>query len=144
MAVSKNVRTFAARNQKQSIRPMDNFTIHCTEEQTKKALELGAPIEALYSKADYLQRIPTVSIKGEYVTYDYFIPTAEEMIGWLEEQDNIKSVEVTQSFGWHYRVKRKSNDAENWIRGDCRNRKEATLAAIDAALEYLTNNKIKL
>lgn len=70
-----------------------------------------------------------------------FSPTAEQMIGWLEEQEGIRGVEVTESFGWHYRVKKKHDDVEDWIQGTCHTRPEATLAAIDAALEYLTNNK---
>ena len=82
---------------------MNRYTIYCTEEQTKKALELGAPLNCCYHNDDFQNTIKIGSL--HYVE----IPTAEQMLGWLE--DNYES------------------------------RKEATLAAIDAALEYLINNR---
>lgn len=65
------------------------------------------------------------------------IPTAEQMIGWLEEQgfyfyifkDYCWNGEVQYGNNWYYSI------------DDVNSRKEATIAAIDAALEYLSNNK---
>lgn len=119
---------------------MEQYTIYCTEEQTKKALELGAPIEVSSRLEPVVNRKYFSDLINFTVT---IIPTSEQMIGWLEEQEGISSVEVTESFGWHYRVKKKHDDVEDWIRGTCQTRKETTIAAIDAALEYLSNNKIK-
>lgn len=88
---------------------MSKYTISCTQEQIEKSLKLGAEEEFL---------------------------TAEEMIGWLETQ-GIISIEVEHDFeGWYY---------VDYIPyshiGDFENkydsRKEATISAIDAALEYL-------
>lgn len=102
---------------------MNDYTIYCTEEQTKKALELGAPIKIeCFSTA----------------TEDYWhevIPTTEQMINWLEEQ------------GFYIRLNTNGCNVE--IDFTCIleligiSRKEATLAAIDAALEYLSNQKSK-
>ena len=51
---------------------MEKYTIYCTEAQTKKALELGAPIQTI-KKPQY-----SVGLIAKV--------TAEQMIGWLEEQ----------------------------------------------------------
>lgn len=107
---------------------MEKYTIYCTLEQTKKALELGAPIK--YEHDCY--GVPTSPIT----------PTAEQMIGWLEEQECIKSIDVGKSSVWDASVSG-HNDGDGYIFCDTclYSRKEATLAAIDAALEYLSNNK---
>lgn len=115
---------------------MNRYKIPCTEEQTRKARELGAPIEVKsiedapkewYGKA-YFTGMSTCAK----------IPTAEEMIGWLEhakiEIDITKGIEsyvFNLYFGQEY---------INGLNG-YNTRQEATLAAIDAALEYLTNKK---
>lgn len=114
---------------------MYQYTIYCTEEQTKKALELSAPIEVS-------QRIEKVVNRKYFSDLSDFtftiIPTAEQMLGWLEVQ------------GFHFdfeymtmtccMVQYNHEYINNPI---CGTRKEATLAGIDAALEYLTNKKIK-
>lgn len=51
---------------------MEQYTIFCTEEQTKKAFELGAPI-----KTDI----------DEYGDIEAFAPTAAQMIGFILETD---------------------------------------------------------
>lgn len=111
---------------------MKSYTIYCTEEQTKKALELGAPI----GDGHYYDKICIID------NNDYAAPTTEQMIGWLEEQDGISSILVDKDQYEKYMYvlrgdKRKIiNDAYGFP-----SRKEATIAAIDAALEYLSNNK---
>lgn len=108
---------------------MDKYTIYCTETQTKKALELGAPIE------EFCGLCPTTSIDG--ILYD--IPTAEQMVSWLEEQGLIVTVDKGLCSEWHAYVQR--NREILYLENELPTRKEATIAAIDAALEYLTNNK---
>lgn len=111
---------------------MNRYTIYCTESQTKKALELSAPINVSFQFNN-----PTAIINN--IAYE--IPTAERIIGWLEEQGDIKSINVECAYKWHYEIYNKEywkimkhNDIYN-------SRKEATLAAIDAALDYLIKNR---
>ena len=112
---------------------MNKYTIYCTEEQTRKALELGAPIEKHYKGTDGLTRY-----------YEDVIPTAEEMIGWIEEQgilvDTSAAFLHTNTPSYLYRIGFRFNDYVSDV-VDYPSRKEATLAAIDAALEYLSRNK---
>lgn len=111
---------------------MDKFTIPCTEEQTKRALDLGAPI-----------KIECFSTATEVYWRDV-IPTAEQMIGWLEEQGiwihfckpnqrpKLLSYSISNINNIYQRV---------FIGKEFYSRKKATLAAIDDALKYLINNK---
>lgn len=123
---------------------MNRYKDYYTEEQTKKAFELGAPIGVLYTKDDYQQKIPTYSNKGEFVNYNYFVPTTEEMIGWLEAQGILVLPEPSQDkFYGTYSLKREDGYWFNriFLKGLYPSRKEATLVAIDAALDYLKENK---
>lgn len=100
---------------------MNIYTIYCTEAQTKKALELGAPIIKRYNRFD------------DFTECILDNPTAEQMIEWLrskgfrfkidELSDTITAYRVT--FGYWYKVGQSSNP------------KGATFAVIDAALDYL-------
>lgn len=124
---------------------MNRYTIYCTEEQTRKALELGATIKNLEN------------IKGRYEsTLDSFLidnvvyikPTAEQMRGWL--MDKLKATTFANK---HYSCCDKEGFGFLIISAECvleidasdngrwllSSDKEATLAAIDAALEYLSN-----
>ena len=98
---------------------MDQYIISCTEEQTKKALDLGAPIDNRWIGKD-----PN--------------PTAEQMMGWIEEQG--LSFSIYQPNTWSYDIHelpiKPIDFGSNYD-----SRKEATLAAIDAALGYLNSNK---
>lgn len=98
---------------------MSNYSLYCTEAQTKKAHELGAPLN-------------TWGFARELV-----IPTAEQMVNWLEEQGF--SFYILKDYLWREEVQYGYNWYHN--KGNLVSRKEATLAAIDAALEYLSNNK---
>lgn len=104
---------------------MDEYTIYCTKEQTKKALELGAPIKIeCFSTAteDHWQEV---------------IPTAEQMIGWLEDQEGIEEITVSKTVMWIW------GENHTLINGspNYSSRQESTLAAIDAALNYLKRNQ---
>lgn len=101
---------------------MNRYTIYCTEEQTKKALELGAPIDSRWI--------------GEEPN-----PTAEQMIGWLEEQEVGCFVYKKPDHPFSAIV-RVGGVKEQMIWAKCySSRKEATLSAIDSALDYLIKNK---
>lgn len=113
---------------------MNRYTIYCTPEQTRKALELGAPIELLNYEPTILQT--TITLKGYAI-----IPTAEQMIGWLEEY--VKEVSINQSVigSWYFEIYINPHEMK---RKNCGylTRKEATIAAIDDSLEYLSQNKV--
>ena len=118
---------------------MEQYTIYCTKKQTNKALELGAPIEV-----DFQFNSKTVIINKKA----YIVPTAEQMIGWLERQglviiDTFSVTDLIDDLSWYsYRLRFPwQKEKYNEIKYD--SRKEATLAAIDAALDYLSkNNKL--
>lgn len=113
---------------------ISDYSIYCTEEQTKKALELGAPINLrwLYHGIPFRKEVNI-----EYGHYAE-IPTAEEMVGWLEEQ-GVHEVHLTHvKDGWMVCI-----FLQNDIIPDeftYKSRKEAIIAAIDVALDYLTKN----
>lgn len=118
---------------------MNKYNLFCTEEQTRKALELGAPIvqgpmlEILRNEIGERCFLSGTSL--------YWFPTAEEMIGWLEE-NNIENIIVCKKDGGDYgytvyHTSHRSPLQRFWFS----NRKEATLAAIDDALEYLISQK---
>lgn len=76
----------------------------------------------------------------------YKHPTAEEMIGWLEEKLCIVSFDIVHypRCGYGFSILHENGIIEHLQSEDCllyRSRKEATLAAIDAALEYLETHK---
>ena len=118
---------------------MNRYTIYCTPEQTKKALELGAPI-INYPLISSPYGIPKFEEKG----IAYIIPTAEQMIGWIEEQGFQFNIHTNMFNEWE--VLAFTENTDNTISevadSDWKETKiEAILAAIDAALEYLTNKK---
>lgn len=105
---------------------MYKYTILCTEEQTIKSFALGAPIE------DYCGLVPTAYIDGGI----YDIPTAEQMIGWMTEQ----GLAFNTEWSWGGRVTIRVWDNHNHklvYTSNAYSLKECTLAAIDAALDYL-------
>lgn len=107
------------------------YTIYCTPEQTKKALELGAPI----MNGHYYHKICIINDN------DYATPTAEEMIGWLEEREEISDLHIFKpAIRWTFELYTSNGGGKN-NHPLFNTRKEATLAAIDAALEYLERQK---
>lgn len=124
---------------------MKKYTIYCTPEQTRKAIKLGAPIkECGYY---YKQKIGCETISDTDLR---IIPTAEQMRGWLMDKLCAKTFQTKHYSlrdieGYGYLIIGKDCVIERapvlngrWLL--CSDR-EATLAAIDAALEYLINNK---
>lgn len=124
----------------QFIEIMNRYTIHCTPEQTKKAIELGAQIVILPNYTEY-RVFPLVKCKDGNER-PCVIPTAEQMIGWLEGQEDIWKINIDRSpvLQWYYAINSESSMS---IRSNnlYPSRPEATLAAIDAALEYLEGQK---
>lgn len=131
------------------MKTMSDYILFCTPEQTKKALELGAPIDRIpiggrdASRPSYFTKSPDE--EGYQECPAYYIPTAEQMIGWLESQRMDMRI-ANDGSGYDWSISVRKTDSRHCIyikESDCfyNSRKEATIAAIDAALEYLTNNK---
>lgn len=59
-----------------------DYTIHCTEAQTKRAFALGAPIEKTVSIEFDITGYVKFSEDGEKITW-LIPPTAEQMIGFI-------------------------------------------------------------
>lgn len=117
---------------------MDEFTIYCSEEQARKALELGAQLKRVKVMAIYdIEEEPIYKTEMDW----FYIPTAEQMLGWLEAQDGIGEVDIYEMVSWCYDVHYVDDSDFNL---GYKTRKEATIAAIDAALEYLIKNKEQL
>lgn len=124
---------------------MEQYTIYCTAEQTEKALKLGAPIIVTSNHSD-------VANKEYYEVYHYesrtttaiVLPTAEQMIGWLEEQGLwihfCKPNQRPKLLSFSISVLNEHFKRVT-IGGEYDSRKKVTLAAIDTALDYLSKNK---
>ncbi|MCQ2231353.1 MAG: hypothetical protein MJZ30_05825 [Paludibacteraceae bacterium] len=116
------------------MKTISDYTIYCTEEQTKKALELGAPIrvEKVHDVLDEYSF--TLAETTHNVIHN---PTAEQMLGWLRSKGfRFKIVEHESDVYWQYVI---DDYFDHNIKPSA---KEATLAAIDAALECLVENKL--
>lgn len=119
---------------------MNNYTIYCTEEQTKMARKLGAPIEV-----KTIEETPKDWQGKAYFTGMATcakLPTAEQMLGWLLD-NGITDIVISRkmnphTFGFNiwYGMNGLIQEEEQYP-----TRKQATLAAINAALEYLSKNK---
>lgn len=116
---------------------MDRYTIYCDIEQTKKALELDAPIIVI--SESYQENRPHfhMCINNENATV--VLPTAEQMIGWLENHLSIHVEKCTLDH-WSSGVETKDHYYDH---SEFKSRKVATLAAIDKALELLKEIKKK-
>lgn len=127
---------------------MNKYTIYCTEEQAKKALELGAPI-MIFGYGDLgdaedkilkLNKQCVIKRNSDNSIIVSFLPTAEQMIGWLGTQGLCLDVEWSwngQSTMWVW----DNTEKERVYTSYGNSHKETTLAAIDAALDYLLKNK---
>ncbi|MCQ2105914.1 MAG: hypothetical protein MJZ26_08995 [Fibrobacter sp.] len=118
---------------------MNRYTIYCTKEQTIKALELGAPIIKH-------EGVTTVGAPNGYYLNDNVltkIPTSEQMLGWLEEQDDIEEITILRNRAFHSWAYLVTNKRDKLVSSNniYQSRHEATIAAIDAALEYLIKQK---
>lgn len=123
---------------------MEKYTIYCTEEQTKKALKLGAPID---SSSVYYEGFEMIGHNEDYSYKLYaIIPTAAQMIGWLEERGFVITLTPTikddeSGYTWIAHACY-FQDVSIWIDRKNLSRKEAMLAAIDAILNYLIEGEL--
>lgn len=118
------------------MKTLSDYTIYCTKAQARKARELGASIEVKTIEEAPKDWQGKAFFTGMATCAKY--PTAEQMIGWLEEQESIKSIVVDKTDCWQY-VIWGSNGNVIWCDTNFKSRLEATLAVIDTALEYLSN-----
>lgn len=121
------------------MKTISDYTIYCTESQTRKALELGASL--------YLQTVDDEKDSIEVIIdgrYDYYeIPTAEQMIGWLVEEKKIfvkvnPYVSMYELDEYDAILVNLQNGFIKTVKQGCSSPKEAVLAAIDEALNYLS------
>lgn len=110
------------------MKTIDQYTIYCTKEQTQKAFELGASIVKMIEE---FNAIPSCYVDKSNNLYE--IPTAEQMIGWLEEQ----GFEFEES-KYYTSIDYKDKGCLGMFEGL---RKDSVLIAIDTALDYLISKK---
>lgn len=118
------------------MKTISDYIIYCTEEQTRKAHKLGAPLNIDYHSDDFENSVKIRSLC--YVE----IPTAEQLIGYIEAQpciDHIRIFRYNNGWDWSFTIFLSNYDTIEICHFN--SRPEATLAAIDTALEYLSNNK---
>ena len=115
---------------------MEKYTIYCTKEQTTKALELGAPIDYLYSTSDYIIAGRILKMKENNRVCHYGIPTTEQMLGWLRSQGfRFRIKDLEESTHWEVTI-------DGWMAdGELQTSKEAILATINTTLKYLSNRQ---
>lgn len=121
------------------MKTISDYTIYCTESQTRKAMELGALIIKVDTQDKRLRYYDNL-FYPIIADYPFAIPTAEQMRGWLEDIFHIQ-IDVTFrviDYDWSVRDMYDTIISQSM---HVESRKEATFAAIDAALEYLTKNK---
>lgn len=128
----------------QFIEIMNRYTIHCTPEQTKKAIELGAQIVILPNYTEY-RVFPLVKCKDGNER-PCVIPTAEQMRGWIMyngaidfyvDRDLDEELNYCDTYGYVVAF----DDENRFVGTGFNSYIEATLAAIDAAFEYLEEQK---
>lgn len=121
---------------------MNEYIIYCTQEQTKKALKLGAPIDFRNGDKPFIS-VEYFDEDGKLFYHNYDIPTAEQMIEWLEESGDIYEISILRNRAFHSWAFLVISNKDKIISANdiYRSRKEATIASINAALEYLDKNK---
>lgn len=122
---------------------MNQYSIYCSAEQTRKAFELGAPcITNDVALGCHIANPEKFVVRNEMPCV-IVIPTAEEMIGWLEKQGIFINIDLTCDFKYQSYLKTLKNADHNIISEVLHHssRQEATLAAIDEALDCLLKAK---
>lgn len=140
------------------MKTMYDYTLLCTPEQTKKALELGAPIRNFITKEESKRLVDKAKSENRIDEYEnellkyhqtiiddmvYCIPTAEQMMGFFRSK-NIHIVihkDVVDDWSaYGHEIAPIEFTVFDRLVG-FNSFEEATIAAIDAALNYLTNNE---
>lgn len=123
---------------------MEKYTFFCTPEQTKVSYGLGAPIDTKLTKSN---GYACVVIDDAGINVFGKIPTLEQMCGWLAYENGIvleisAAIENNKTFNYKWILNNSHQpddvmtDTETYDSFE-----DAIVAGIDAALEYLTNNK---
>lgn len=119
------------------MKTISDYTIYCTLEQTRKALELGAPIIPIKSRRTKETVISKNVIEYDEHTFTYVnSPTVEQMCNWLRKEKNI------------FFIPKKVGDNNYVLIGDLKHfqtydsYEEAILAGIDISLVYLAIKKL--
>lgn len=109
---------------------MEQYTVYCTEEQTERAFELGAPINyyGIFVDDDNVMKL-----NGAV----YRIPTVDQMRKWLLKEKGLL-IEVRSDGSKFVWCLREFPSDKSFIQALVTNSDdEAFAAAIDAALDYL-------
>lgn len=115
---------------------MRKYTIYCTEQQTKKALELGAPIERVLFYSDKKYKYSKIK-EGMFK-----IPTVEQMCGWLRTKGLFVEPYLNGECSYSFAPIVSTKEDGEIIRLEAEEEyKKAALVAIDAALDYLEQKK---
>lgn len=117
---------------------MEQYTIYCTEEQAKNALELSAPIF-------HMSNNMTINGEGwfQYNGLSYSCPTAEQMLGWLIDKGfRFKIAVYADNTYWQYYTEPSCRFGCEIKYGSYLCYKDAVLSLIDEALDYLLNRVV--
>lgn len=118
---------------------MEEFTIYCTPEQTRKALELGAPLNSCYHNGDFQNTIKIGSL--HYVE----VPTAEQMINWLRIKHKVFCNVIDEyshgieNFIYYIEVNKGHNDIFRSRHEYELSHDKAVMCVINLALKYLSD-----
>lgn len=122
------------------MKTMNDYTCHCTEEQTRRAYKLGAPIRKITNIFNVDNGEQFYRDNLLYVCMGDFccvIPTTQQMIGWLRE----KGFWIYVKRYWQYNTFYACIEKQGLVRIECTDDfekpEQAERAAIDAALDYL-------
>lgn len=134
---------------------MNKYRITCTQEQVRKAYSLGAPLMTfgygdLGDTKDEILRMNGQVEVGHTENGGILVaqtPTAEQMVGWLEDKMGVKDFCVcnyfdldeghsTEGFEWSF-----DNGRYFQSQKEFPTRQEATLDAIDNILDRLTSKQ---
>lgn len=123
---------------------MNIYTTYCTGEQTKKAVKLGAPIkEFIHVEPEFSMANGCLPYPEEIEMYEY--PTTVQMIDWLETKGIHIYTHKIYSWSCHCYITFitvwETKNYSTIFHQEFFSNKEATFAAIDVALEYLSKNK---
>jgi len=126
------------------MKAMSDYTNFCSEEQTKRAYKLGAPIRVhrdAWRRHNEGEQPIDIGTTNGFTTW-LMTPTTQQMIGWLRTEKDIDICIGNTSLDYRFNVWHR----DELIKELFVSRYEyeyGELAAIDAALDYLEKGGIK-